>query len=127
VAVLTDTRQRSLSLGRALERAAVPVVSLEDYEGQRSPGVLVGTFHRAKGLEFKEVFIPRLGDDQWPARGLVSADLPEEERRVRRSLQLRALHVAMSRARDRLFLTCTGSPCAPIKGVEDLLDVSDYR
>ena len=55
------------------------------------------TYHRAKGLEFDAVFLPRLLDGELPFRsGRAKAD-PEEERRL--------LYVGITRARRYLFLT----------------------
>ena len=55
------------------------------------------TYHRAKGLEFDAVFLPRLIDGELPFRsGRAKAD-PQEERRL--------LYVGITRARRYLFLT----------------------
>ena len=55
------------------------------------------TYHRAKGLEFDAVFLPRLLDGELPFRsGRAKAD-PQEERRL--------LYVGITRARRYLFLT----------------------
>ena len=60
-------------------------------------GVNLLTYHRAKGLEFDAVFLPRLIDGELPFRsGRAKAD-PEEERRL--------LYVGITRARRYLFLT----------------------
>jgi len=60
-------------------------------------GVNLLTYHRAKGLEFDAVFLPRLLDGELPFRsGRAKAD-PEEERRL--------LYVGITRARRYLFLT----------------------
>ncbi len=60
-------------------------------------GVNLLTYHRAKGLEFDAVLLPRLLDAEIPFRsGRTKAD-PEEERRL--------LYVAITRARRYLFLT----------------------
>jgi len=60
-------------------------------------GVNLLTFHRAKGLEFDAVFLPRLLDGELPFRsGRVKAD-PDDERRL--------LYVGITRARRFLFLT----------------------
>jgi DNA helicase-2/ATP-dependent DNA helicase PcrA len=64
---------------------------------QRGRGVNLLTYHRAKGLEFDAVFLPRLLDGELPFRsGRAKAD-PEEERRL--------LYVGITRARRYLFLT----------------------
>ena len=60
-------------------------------------GVNLLTYHRAKGLEFDAVFLPRLVDGELPFRsGRAKAD-PKEERRL--------LYVGITRARRYLFLT----------------------
>ena len=60
-------------------------------------GVNLLTYHRAKGLEFEAVCLPRLLDGELPFRsGRAKAD-PEEERRL--------LYVGITRARRYLFLT----------------------
>jgi DNA helicase-2/ATP-dependent DNA helicase PcrA len=63
----------------------------------RGRGVNLLTYHRAKGLEFDAVFLPRLVDGELPFRsGRAKAD-PQEERRL--------LYVGITRARRYLFLT----------------------
>jgi DNA helicase-2/ATP-dependent DNA helicase PcrA len=60
-------------------------------------GVNLLTYHRAKGLEFDAVFLPKLVDGELPFRsGRAKAD-PQEERRL--------LYVGITRARRYLFLT----------------------
>ncbi|MDP9300872.1 MAG: ATP-dependent DNA helicase UvrD2 [Actinomycetota bacterium] len=64
---------------------------------QNGRGVNLLTYHRAKGLEFDAVFLPRLLDGELPFRsGRAKAD-PQEERRL--------LYVGITRARRYLFLT----------------------
>jgi DNA helicase-2/ATP-dependent DNA helicase PcrA len=58
----------------------------------------LSTIHQAKGLEFDVVFIIMLCDGLFPsARSLESADGEEEERRL--------MYVAITRARDELYLS----------------------
>ena len=60
-------------------------------------GLQLMTFHRAKGLEFDAVFLPRLLDGELPYRSRRSAAEPVEERRL--------LYVGITRARTHLFLS----------------------
>jgi DNA helicase II / ATP-dependent DNA helicase PcrA len=61
-------------------------------------GVLLSTIHQAKGLEFDVVFILMLCDGSFPAaRALENPEGVEEERRL--------FYVAITRARDELYLT----------------------
>jgi superfamily I DNA/RNA helicase len=69
------------------------------------PGAKYTTFHSAKGLEFKIVFVVGVTDgnfvprDDWSLEGEALEDYLARERRL--------LYVAMTRARDLLFLTCS--------------------
>ena len=122
-----SAQARAEEARKALDRAGAPTLRLDRYDGRHANGVLVGTFHRAKGLEFKEVFAFRLGDAHWPARGLVPPGLAAEEREERLRIQTRALHVALTRARERLVLLATGDPAAPVRRARHLLELIDAR
>jgi ATP-dependent DNA helicase UvrD/PcrA len=70
--------------------------------GGESRGVHLLTLHRAKGLEFDGVFLPRLEERELPwrlAKGTVEL---QEERRL--------LYVGMTRARRYLTITWAGKP-----------------
>ena len=62
-------------------------------------GVVLMTMHGSKGLEFPAVFLPSLNEGILPHSMAGEEDGVEEERRV--------FYVAMTRARDRLYLSCT--------------------
>jgi DNA helicase-2/ATP-dependent DNA helicase PcrA len=65
-----------------------------DAEGR---GVQLLTYHRAKGLEFEAVFLPRLEENELPVRKAKEPEEIEEERRL--------LYVGMTRAKRFLFLS----------------------
>jgi len=59
--------------------------------------LILSTIHRAKGLEWRVVFIPMLCEDSFPSsRAIGDFDAFEEERRV--------FYVAITRAKDQLYL-----------------------
>ncbi|MFX0041039.1 MAG: ATP-dependent helicase, partial [Candidatus Heimdallarchaeota archaeon] len=59
--------------------------------------IILSTVHRAKGLEWRVVFIPMLCEDSFPSgRSIGDPDAFEEERRV--------FYVAITRAKDQLYL-----------------------
>jgi len=85
---------------RVLERAGIPSVELTAYDGVTTDRVKIGTFKRAKGLEFKVVLLPGLregGLEPW--RGESEDAFKERAERMRREL-----FVGMTRARDGLWL-----------------------
>jgi hypothetical protein len=126
IAVLADVNRKANDAAKVLSEAGVAVVTLERYEGEHASGVLVGTLKRAKGLEFKEVYIPGLAAAEWPSRWFVPPDLSVEQRAERVRLQLRTLFVGMTRARDRLTLLA-GGPAAPqVAAAEWALEVATY-
>lgn len=61
-------------------------------------GVRLMTLHASKGLEFENVFIPFLNEGVIPGRAAITNELREEERRL--------FYVGMTRACDRLILSC---------------------
>jgi DNA helicase-2/ATP-dependent DNA helicase PcrA len=73
------------------------VSDLDDWQQER--GVSLMTLHSAKGLEFRTVILTGLEDGLLPHfNSGGSQDEIEEERRL--------VYVGMTRARERLFLTC---------------------
>ena len=68
--------------------------------GDGAHGVHLLTLHRAKGLEFEAVFIPRLQERELPSKQAKSDDEIAEERRL--------LYVGMTRAKRVLWLTWSG-------------------
>ncbi|SOD63650.1 UvrD-like helicase C-terminal domain-containing protein [Streptomyces zhaozhouensis] len=88
---------------RLLDRAGMRVCLLEHYDGNPVEAVKLGSYHRAKGLEFKRVFLP----DHDATAHVGVRDSQEEISdtvRERRELSRSRLFVAMTRARDVLWL-----------------------
>ena len=81
-------------------------------DGSEEEGVNLLTYHRAKGLEFEAVFLPRLERNELPVRQAKTDDAVTEERRL--------LYVGMTRAKRHLILTRAGraSPFLAELGIE---------
>jgi DNA helicase-2/ATP-dependent DNA helicase PcrA len=82
------------------ERACVDFVN--DVEGRfgtegAGRGVNLMSLHKAKGLEFEVVFLPRVEENELPFRRARSPEAVEEERRL--------LYVGITRAKTRLAIT----------------------
>ncbi|MCI2237070.1 NERD domain-containing protein [Paenibacillus sp. TRM 82003] len=99
-ALLTATTADASRYAGVLRRAGVPLVPLEEYAGQTCGRLKVGTIKRAKGLEFKHVFLPGLREGGSAAKPGES----ETAWRERLEVERRELYVGMTRARDSLWL-----------------------
>ena len=83
--------------------AAEFVAHLEQHFGSHAGrGVHLLTYHRAKGLEFEAVFLPRLEERELPSKLSKTADALAEERRL--------LYVGITRAKRHLTVTWSGKP-----------------
>ena len=79
------------------------VAYLEEHFGsQAGRGVHLLTYHRAKGLEYEAVFLPRLEERELPSKLSKTADALAEERRL--------LYVGITRAKRHLSVTWSGKP-----------------
>lgn len=61
IALLVSSAEDASHYRRVLHAAQIPAVSLADYTGRRIDAVKVGLIRRAKGLEFRAVFLPGHG------------------------------------------------------------------
>lgn len=72
------------------------------YGTKKINGVHLITMHGSKGLEYDQVFIPDVNEKVMPHKKALSMQEIEEERRL--------LYVAMTRAKERLEILCSGRP-----------------
>ena len=102
-AVLCPSMRAIGNYQRLIERAGIPVCLLEHYDGRPVDAVKLGSYRRAKGLEFKRVYLPE--HDATMAHGSRTPDAEASEtERERKELSRSQLFVAMTRARDVLWL-----------------------
>jgi len=99
-------------------------------QGGEKTGVTLMTVHAAKGLEFATVFVSGMEEGLFPHQGMGGErDRDEEEER-------RLFYVAMTRAKDRLFLTlarirkiygadCVAEPSSFLADIDGSLMVYD--
>jgi len=85
------------------KQRGVAAQDLTTYKGRTTRAVKVGTLFRAKGLEFKDVYLPHASAS---LLDLNQGDDSDEARELAR----RRFFVGMTRARDRLFITWSGEP-----------------
>jgi superfamily I DNA/RNA helicase len=85
-----------------LKQRRIAAQDLTAYKGRTTRAVKVGTYHRAKGLEFKEVYLPHVSAGLVPPATRTTGPSEAEE------LARRQFFVGMTRARDRLVITWAG-------------------
>ncbi|MDP2665250.1 MAG: UvrD-helicase domain-containing protein [bacterium] len=98
VAARHDATPGKEGIATFLAEAALASDQDEMDQGEKR-GVTLMTVHAAKGLEFNTVFVTGMEEGLFPHQGMGNeTDRDEEEER-------RLFYVAMTRAKDRLFLT----------------------
>jgi superfamily I DNA/RNA helicase len=100
MAVLAPTNTQAQHWFRVLARHGIPVISLLEYDGTPCEAVKIGTFHRVKSLDFAHVCIPDRNRFPHPQSESESV----EAYRERAALERRQMYVAITRARDSLWV-----------------------
>ncbi len=110
---LVRTAEESFKGGASLEEF-LGEAFLVSSEEEEENAVSLMTIHAAKGLEFPVVFLPRLEEEILPHRSSLEEEAKLEEER-------RLFYVAVTRAKDRLFLSYTrGGGRKPSRFLSDI-------
>jgi hypothetical protein len=88
---------------------ATTILSKETDVGA-AEGILLGTMHRAKGLEFKSVFAAYCSASVLPSPKAVQSAADDAERREILDLERQLLYVTLTRARDNATVAWVGQP-----------------
>jgi superfamily I DNA/RNA helicase len=113
VAIFTRTRRQGEGFAQALRTAGVPVqlLSEEGDDGdEQTRGVVVGTMHRAKGLEFKAVIVGGCDAQRLPNAYVLNQIVDPAEKAAAVERERRLLYVSLTRARDEACVTWSGTP-----------------
>ena len=82
----------------------------DDDEATSAAGILLGSMHRAKGLEFRAVLVLGCGERYLPHPAALRDLTDPSDREQALAGERQLLYVAMTRARERLHITCAGEP-----------------
>jgi mRNA-degrading endonuclease RelE of RelBE toxin-antitoxin system len=93
-----------------LEKRGLPCYHLSEIAMPSSERLAVGTTHRAKGLEFKVVAVVGVDDFWFPCHAELQRLEDPQEREAFINQERQLLYVACTRARERLWLSYTGTP-----------------
>ena len=108
---------------------------VKSYREGLPTGVRIGTFEYAKGFEFRAVFMPCMAKRHDPISKMEEDNNPSESRSVSsvrasmlkeaKTLEQGQLFAAMTRARDRLYLTADDVPNEDILKAQSKFDWQD--
>lgn len=110
LAVFTRTNKHAEAVRDALENADLPAHLLDNNTPDLPDAVHVGTMHRAKGLEFKRVYVLGCSTELLPHPNALSGLDDPQDRDAALAQERQLLYVALTRARDALWLSWHGSP-----------------
>jgi len=97
----------------ALAQAEVPSLRLaRRHDDNLASAIQLATLHRAKGLEFKAVFLARCCDGRVPLQSVIRRIDDPADRKAALDRERNLLYVGLTRARDQAFVTWSGQPSA---------------
>jgi superfamily I DNA/RNA helicase len=125
-------RTRTLSAIGEPALRMVQGLKRRDLQDSRLPGddgISFGTMHRAKGLEFKAVAVVGCGENDIPDLESLASAGDEADRDEILEEELNLLHVAITRPRERLYVSFTGEssrflPARSTRGPDSANDIS---
>jgi hypothetical protein len=107
IAIFARTNKAIAEMEEALKQASLKCHNLRK-GAAREAAVNLGTMHRAKGLEFKAVFVVNVSDNQVPLRYIVERTKDAQLQKDVLARERQLLYVSLTRARDELFITWMG-------------------
>lgn len=107
VAILVRDRDRVTHICNKIRKKGIRAQELRGdmSSWNKKPGVSVGTYHSAKGLEFDTVILPFCNQERLPAREKI---LALESREEALSDEIKLIYVGITRAKRALFISYTG-------------------
>ena len=124
IGVFTPTNQLAQQVIGGIEAAGLRCQPLNEFDGRPSNAIKVGTFHRAKGLEFKVTFVLGVSSGRFP---MPRSRETSAEYNERQALEISELFVAMTRARDGLFVLYSNEPSDVLIEALDYFEVEAWE
>jgi superfamily I DNA/RNA helicase/mRNA-degrading endonuclease RelE of RelBE toxin-antitoxin system len=103
----TESIARSIALP-ALDDLKLPYSASWEKDHPEEFEIWVGTIHSAKGLEFRAVGVVGVSDDTFPLQKLLTNVTDPGERQEFLDQERQLLHTALTRPRERLFISWSG-------------------
>lgn len=112
IAIFARTNELLVPFEKALKTKKIEYRQLKkESSGPITLGVNLGTMHRAKGLEFKVVFVVDASREYLPLPVALRTLKDPGDRQDAIEKEKHLLYVSITRARDEVFITWVGRPC----------------
>lgn len=108
IAVVARTNNQLKMVVQSLEEKGISAIPLDDVDTISNRKIYYGTMHSIKGFEFKVIFLIGANSEMIPLKSVVDGLEYEKELAVKLRMEKSLLYVAVTRARDMLYVT--GSP-----------------
>ncbi len=118
IAVIAHSHGRLASVGAALKKIGLKTVEQGGKAFYGLGTIKLITAHAAKGLEFREVYLPDVNDGVYPF--YKNKHLPDDERADRDVQDCQLLYVAATRAAERLTILYDRKPSRFLENAESL-------
>ena len=116
IAVVARTNKILQQRAKAAVRQA-GLEALEMKDGADGAGVRLATMHRVKGMEFRAVAVIGVEDGMVPNSYALEQQETEADRKAALALERQLLFVALSRPREKLWISGSGKPSPLLEGV----------
>jgi len=122
IALFARTRRLVGGFRKALTEAGHKVQFLtKKTDTVSQDGIVLGTMHRAKGLEFQAVFVAGCSDDELPNQAALNSATEESDKAEVLELERNLIYVSMTRARDEVHVSWHGKPSRFLKPMTEFL------
>ncbi len=108
IAIFSRSSTELESLQQNLHSAGIPSQMLSKKTDKKKKGINLGTMHRAKGLEFKAVFVVDASNKQLPKQSFLQSIVDPQLRLDALERERHLFYVSLTRARDEVFVTWVG-------------------
>jgi superfamily I DNA/RNA helicase len=108
VAARTNKAVEKLNVLLKGEGFATRVINADESDDPSDPALRLATMHRVKGLEFDQVFLPGLDSSQMPLQVELNNRPDALSREMFEQQERSLLHVAATRAKNRVVVTYSG-------------------
>ncbi len=119
IAIFARSNARADTMKKALESVGLAARRLGQGGDAPGPCVALGTLHRAKGLEFKVVFVAGADAETLPLRDALQGLDDPADLAAARERERSLLYAGLTRARDLAYVTWTGEPSPFLPGRDE--------